>query len=122
MDEELVNKKTKKEKKGKSDKLNNFIFDIIAIICIVIISIGISPKVLQNDTFYNIKCGEYIFEHGIFGIENDPFSWHGLKYTWPHWLYDLLIYIFYAICGRFWNLRNICINNVFNIDFRNSII
>ena len=96
MDEELVNKKV------KSEKLENFIFDAIAIICIVIIAIGVSPKILQNDTFYNIKCGEYIFKHGIFGISQDPFSWQGLTYTWPHWLYDLCIISGYnVICFIF---------------------
>ncbi len=99
MDEDLITKKVKKE---RSDKANNFIFDIITIICIVIIAIAVTPKSFQNDTFYNIKCGNYIFEHGVTNIAHDPFSWHNLPYSWPHWLYDLLTYVFYAMCGRFW--------------------
>ena len=30
----------------------------------------------------------------------DPFSWHeGLEYTYPHWLYDVIIYLIYSIGG-----------------------
>ena len=102
MEDELV--KTKKEKKERSDKVNNIIFDILAIVCIALIAIAVTPKSLQNDTFYTIKCGEYIFQNGVTGIGEDPFSWHNLAYTWPHWLYDLCMYMFYAICGKFWEI------------------
>lgn len=86
----------------KDKNIDNILFDILTIACIIIIAIAICPKTFQNDTYYTIKCGEYIFENGIFGIGQDPFSWHDLSYTWPHWLYDLCMYIFYAMCGRFW--------------------
>ena len=95
MEEELIEKK--KEKKKKSARCINWIFDGLVLICIIIISIAISPKSLQNDTFYNIKCGEYIFKNGIFHLTKDPFSWHDLPYTWPHWLYDLLTYVVYHV-------------------------
>ena len=76
-------------------------FNIIAIICIIVFCITISPKTLQNDTFYTIKIGELIKNNGIDMM--DHFSWHeDLSYTYPHWLYDLLTYVFYAMCGRFW--------------------
>ena len=30
----------------------------------------------------------------------DPFSWHqNLDYTYPHWLYDVMIYTIYSIGG-----------------------
>ena len=35
-------------------------FEIIAIILIILFAISISPKTLQNDTFYTIKIGELI--------------------------------------------------------------
>ena len=89
MEDELLTKKVKKEKKQRPEKIDNIIFDIISFICIVIMAIAIAPKALQNDTFYNIKCGEYLVKNGIFGVLQDPFSWHGLPYTWPHWLYDI---------------------------------
>lgn len=73
-------------------------FEIVAIILIVIFSIAIAPKSLQNDTFYTIKIGEFISENGI--DMKDPFSWHeNLKYTYPHWLYDFLMYLVYSIGG-----------------------
>lgn len=81
------------------DKIVKRRFNIIAIILIIIISIAIAPKTLQNDTFYTIKIGEYILENGI--TMEDPFSWHdGLKYTYPHWLYDVIIYLFYNVGGQ----------------------
>lgn len=75
------------------------IFKIMAIILIAIFCISISPKTLQNDTFYTIKIGEHIIKNG--GIDMmDPFSWHeGLEYTYPHWLYDVIIYLIYSIGG-----------------------
>lgn len=78
-----INKKTKRK------------FNIIAIICIIIFCITISPKTLQNDTFYTIKIGEHITETGTIDMK-DAFSWHkNLKYTYPHWLYDTGIYLIY---------------------------
>jgi len=76
-------------------------FNILAILGIMIICISTAPIGLQNDTFYTVKIGEHIIETG--GIDmKDPFSWHeGLKYTYPHWLYDVLMYLVYNLGG--WN-------------------
>ena len=94
--------KEKKIKRELSEKTRNIIFDMLSIVCIIILAIAVTPKTFQNDTYYTIKCGEYIFQNGVFNIKQDPFSWHNLSYTWPHWLYDLIMYVFYAMCGRFW--------------------
>lgn len=75
------------------------IFDILMTIGLVIFAISIAPKNFQNDTFYTIKCGEYIFNNGIFNLHSDPFSWLDLPYCFPHWLYDLMIYVIYAKFG-----------------------
>lgn len=96
-------KKIKKTNKT-IDKTDIVVFDIIAIVCIMILAFGIAPKTLQNDTFYTISCGEYIFENGIFGLTKDPFSWHDLSYTFPHWLYDLFIYLIYLVFGGAWGI------------------
>ena len=40
-------------------------FHTMAIILIIIFCMAITPKTLQNDTFYTIKIGEYILENGI---------------------------------------------------------
>ena len=101
MEEDLIEKKkAKKEKIKKSEKQQNVIFDALAIICIIIMAIAVSPKTLQNDTYYNVKCGEYILNHGIFHLNSDPFSWHNLSYTWPHWLYDLLTYLVFHVSRK----------------------
>lgn len=74
-------------------------FEMMSIVLITIFCISLTPKTLQNDTFYTIKIGEHIIENG--GIDMmDPFSWHeGLEYTYPHWLYDVIIYLIYSIGG-----------------------
>lgn len=65
---------------------------------IAILAIGFVGKAFQNDTFYTIKIGELISKHGIDMM--DHFSFHaGLKYTYPHWLYDLFIYQIYHFFG-----------------------
>lgn len=73
-------------------------FHTMAIILIIIFCATITPKTLQNDTFYTIKIGEYILENGI--TMQEPFSWHqNLEYTFPHWAYDVFIYSIYNIGG-----------------------
>ena len=94
-------------------------FTVMAILLIAIFCFSISPVTLQNDTFYTIKTGEYIVKNGI--DMKDPFSFHELEYTYPHWLYDVGIYYIYSIGGH---LRNIYIyystcnyirnNNIYN--------
>ena len=67
-------------------------------IWIIIFAIGSIKIEFQNDTFYTIKIGELIFHNGIDML--DHFSFHSnLLYTYPHWLYDLTIYIIYHLFG-----------------------
>lgn len=76
------------------------IFMIIAIVCIIIFAVAMTPITLQNDTYYTIKIGQYIMENGI--GEYDPFSWHEeLPYTFPHWGYDVLIASIYNAGGLY---------------------
>ena len=81
-------------------KINKKLFFVLlAIILIAIFSISVSQKTLQNDTFYTIKIGEHIIENGEIDML-DPFSWHeNLEYTYPHWLYDVMIYLIYQLGG-----------------------
>ena len=72
-------------------------FNILAIILIAIFCFAITPVSFQNDTFYTIKIGEHIVQNGI--DIKDPFSYHGIQYTYPHWLYDVIIYLIYSIGG-----------------------
>ncbi len=86
--------------KGKERKVSkeNIRFNTMAIILIAIFCFALSPVTLQNDTFYTIKIGEHIIQNGI--DMKDPFSYHNLEYTYPHWLYDVGIYLVYNIGGQ----------------------
>lgn len=84
----------------KEQKNRNLIFHAMVAIVIILFSVAISPKSLQNDTFYTIKIGEYIAQNGISDLTQDHFSWHELPYTYPHWLYDLGMYWIYHFFGQ----------------------
>ena len=82
-----------KEKILKHKKL---ILEIIILILVILYAVSLTPKRLQNDTYYTIAIGKLITENGIDMQEH--FTWHqGLPYTYPHWLYDLLIYSIFSI-------------------------
>lgn len=80
-------------------KLTRYKFHVVIAILLIIYCISMAPKGLQNDTFYTIKVGEYIAQNGIGNLTTDPFSWHELPYTFPHWLYDLSIFGIYSLGG-----------------------
>lgn len=79
------------------DKKTKIKFNIIAIICIVMFCMALTPITFQNDTFYTIKIGEHIINNGI--DMHDPFSIHDIPYTYPHWLYDVATYLIYNSFG-----------------------
>ena len=98
----MENKNSKEENtNNKDNKKNNRLissvkFTILAVILIGIFCIALTPRTLQNDTFYTIKIGEHILQKGV--DMQDPFSWHeNLPYTYPHWGYDLLTYLIYNL-------------------------
>ena len=70
---------------------------ILSMIIIIVLCICLTPIFFQNDTFYTIKIGELILNNGI--DMQDHFSFHNLPYTYPHWLYDTLVYLIYSISG-----------------------
>ena len=98
----------KKDINIKKTKFRNIIFTILIFILLLILSIAITPIEMQNDTFYTIKCGQYIYENGIFNMTEDPFSWVELPYTFPHWLYDLGIFIIYL----FFDFKGIYVSTI----------
>ncbi len=78
------------------DKKTKMKFNVLAIFIIIIFCFALTPRTLQNDTYYTIAIGEYIMENGI--DMQDPFSWHeDLPYTYPHWLYDVGTYLVYEL-------------------------
>lgn len=88
-----------KEKREESEKVKNIKFTILAVVCIILFSAALAPVTLQNDTYYTIKIGEHIFQTKTVDMQ-DPFSWHeGLPYTYPHWAYDVMIYLIYSLGG-----------------------
>ena len=75
-------------------------FNLIIILMIILFAIATIPKTLQEDTYYMIKVGEYISANGMQVIQEriEPFSWlDGMKYTYPHWLLDIIFYLIYNI-------------------------
>ena len=74
------------------DKKIKIKFNVLAIFIIMLSCFALTPKTLQNDTYYTIAIGEHIMENGIDMV--DPFSWHeDLPYTYPHWAYDVATYL-----------------------------
>lgn len=68
---------------------------IISLFLLILISILIVPKELQNDTFYLIKVGEEIINNGLNFV--DHFSIHNLNYLYPHFLFCLITYFSFKI-------------------------
>ncbi len=91
-------------------KINkNLLFELLAIVLIALFCISLTPKTLQNDTYYTIKIGEHIIQNGEIDMM-DPFSWHeNLEYTYPHWLYDVMIYFIYHLGGMFGIYLSTCL-------------
>ena len=89
------------KEKNQTKEVDNKIkirFNTMAILLIAIFCFAIAPVTLQNDTFYTIKTGEHIVQNGI--DMKDPFSFHDLEYTYPHWAYDVGMYLIYSIGGQ----------------------
>ena len=87
-----------------TSKIKRYKFHVIIAVLLIIYCASIAPKGLQNDTFYTIKIGEHILENKSIDMK-DPFSWHeDLPYTYPHWAYDVFIYLIY-------NFKKMSINN-----------
>ena len=97
---ESIDSKDNNQQLEKISKIKSIMFHIIAVICITIFCSCIAPKVLQNDTFYTIPIGEYIYNNGVSNLTTDNFSWHELPYTYPHWLYDLMMFVIYNSFGQ----------------------
>lgn len=79
-------------------KKRNYLFTILVLVSFLTLTITLVVRTFQNDTFYTIRIGEVITKYGI--DMKDHFSWiPNLMYTYPHWLYDLIIYLLYSLGG-----------------------
>ena len=75
-------------------------FNIMLIIILITLPIILVTRVLQNDVFYSIKVGESIIKNGL--DMKDHFSFiSNLSYTYPHFLFDILIFFVYKVSGFF---------------------
>ena len=93
----------------KINKISKNFLNVITIIVIAVFAYSITPKTFQNDTYYTIKIGEHIEKNTQKvsdllpwnkGLDmQDPFSFHNIPYTYPHWLYDVATYNIYKIGG-----------------------
>lgn len=91
----------------------NKLFDWVAVISIIALCIGFTTQRIPNDTFYTLKIGELILENGI--DMKDHFSWiNNLPYTYPHWLYDVIMALVYRIKGfdSIWLFDVICYSTI----------
>lgn len=81
---------------SKLKENKKIIYEVIILILISLFSFSIAPKTLQNDTYYTVSIGNLILENGI--DNQDHFSWHeNLPYTYPHWLYDVIMSLIYKL-------------------------
>ena len=79
-------------------KKRDILFNLLVIVTFVGFAIFLVEKTFQNDTFYTIKVGEIISKYGV--DMKDHFSFiPNLEYTYPHALYDLIIYFIYHLFG-----------------------
>ena len=82
----------------KNSNKKKILLIIFTIVVFVLVSLILCNKDMQNDTFYTIKVGQSIEKFGV--DMKDHFSFiPNLKYTYPHWLYDLGIYKIYKHLG-----------------------
>ena len=74
---------------------------VIFLIFIVILSIGIVEKSMQNDTFFTIAIARDMIDRG--GLDGlDHLTQHeGLNFTHSGWIFDLIIYGAYSAFGFF---------------------
>lgn len=79
--------------------MNKKLTNILIVFTLLMLSIAfVSKQIIQNDTFYLIKLGDYIYHNGIDLM--DHFSWiTGLAYTYPHWLHSVFLYLTYNNFG-----------------------
>lgn len=95
----IEKKQKNKERKEDSAKIRAIKFNILAVVAIIIFCASLCPVTLQNDTYYTIKIGEHIVNTKTVDMQ-DPFSWHeNMPYTYPHWAYDVIIYLIYNAFG-----------------------
>ena len=99
-----------KKKKKENYKPNKWIF--VLLFTIPLIFILLVTKQLDNDIWYLLSEGRYIFENGIYHI--DPLSMHeGLNVVVQNWLSATMFWIIYSIFGQMGLIIMVLICNFF---------
>lgn len=100
-------KKLQKNTKIKENKwLFFFVITILLIICLIF------NKEFDNDLWYLLSEGKYIFQNGIYHV--DPLSMHsGLEIVVQNWLSATLFYVIYNLFGQIGILTMILITFFF---------
>ncbi len=71
-----------------------FYIIILLLVTFILVIVNFLDINFTNDTFYSIKIGKDIFKYGI--DFKDHYSWiNSLSYTYPHWLFDVLVFVIY---------------------------
>lgn len=76
-------------------KEKTFWFHLLIMAVIFVLSISLINNWFQNDLFYDIKIGDYILKHEI--DLKDHFAFLPLSYTYPHWLFDIIVAFIYRL-------------------------
>ena len=87
-------------------KIKSFFYKnkTILVLCFLIISISLFLLLTMRpdtDYFWHIKAGEYMFKNGI--LRKDIFSWslNGTYWMSHEWLFEVIIYVFKLLFGKF---------------------
>ncbi|MEE3343644.1 MAG: hypothetical protein VZS44_06105 [Bacilli bacterium] len=83
-------------KSNKRVYLNKYFFICLTVLLLFLVYAG--NYTLNNDTWFLINHGRYVFNHGIPKIE--PFTLHnGFSFVMQQWLSALIFYLFYRFFG-----------------------
>lgn len=90
----IINKITNKFKTYNPPK-----FLIYLLLFLVVITVFLNNKTLDNDTWFLLSHGKYVLENGIPFLE--PFSIHeGFSFVMQQWLSATIFYLVYSIFGK----------------------
>ena len=86
------------KKNFNEKKINNFIF--IFLIFSISAFLTIFMK-CDNDYFWHIKAGEYMFNNGV--LKSDVFSWFASGKSWisHEWLFEIILYFLKIIFSKY---------------------
>lgn len=83
----------------KKNKNRRVLLFVLAILMVSFSFFLLNFFKIENDYFWHIKAGEYMFQHGI--LKHDVFSWYlNSKYWMSHeWLFEILLYFLKTVFG-----------------------